>query len=84
KDSKIEITVSYENSLAEIDVVDYGQGIPEEVKDKIFDVFFTTKPEGTGLGLSIVKRLVEAHNGKIELVPSEKGSRFKISLPYIH
>jgi len=54
---------------------DTGSGIPEEIKDKIFKPFFTTKKtgEGSGLGLDIVKRIVEKHGGKItvESVPGK-------------
>lgn len=82
--SKVKVNLSFKDSSAEIDIIDFGKGISEEMKEKIFDVFFTTKPEGTGLGLSIVKRLVEAHKGHIEIVPSEKGAYFKVVLPYNH
>lgn len=66
--------------LLQIDVIDEGVGIKEEYKEKIFDLFFTTKSEGSGLGLTIVKRIVEAHNGKIEIVEKEKGAHFRIIL----
>lgn len=81
---KVEVNLSFKDSVAEIDVIDFGSGIEEEMKEKIFDVFFTTKPEGTGLGLSIVKRLVEAHKGSIQIVPSEKGAHFRVAFPYTH
>jgi signal transduction histidine kinase len=50
-------------------VIDNGPGIPEGIRDRIFDPFFTTKPvgEGSGLGLDIVRRLIQSHNGQIEL-----------------
>lgn len=82
KENKIEIKVSYKDSFVEIDFIDNGCGILEEVRERIFEVFFTTKTEGTGLGLSIVKRLVDAHNGKIEVIPSERGAHFRLTLPY--
>jgi signal transduction histidine kinase len=69
----------------EIRIRDNGTGIPEEIKDKIFNPFFTTKPtgEGTGLGLSLsYDIIVKEHGGKLE-VESEKGSftEFTITLP---
>jgi len=61
---------------------DTGCGIPEDKIDKIFQPFFTTKTKGTGLGLSIVKRIVENHNGNIEVFRRESaGTSFRLSLP---
>ncbi|GAB4375581.1 MAG: hypothetical protein Kow0042_21100 [Calditrichia bacterium] len=67
----------------EIVVRDTGAGIPEEHKDKIYDLFFTTKKDGTGLGLSIVRQIIEDHEGKIhiESFPG-KGTTVKIHLPF--
>ena len=72
------------NNMVKISVSDNGVGIPDDVREKLFDSFFTTKPEGegTGLGLSIVNEIVERHEGTID-VQSElgKGSTFNITLP---
>jgi signal transduction histidine kinase len=67
-----------------INVIDTGEGIPEERRERIFDPFFTTKPKGTGLGLSITQRIIENHKGEI-LVCSEpgKGTTFIIRLPAV-
>jgi signal transduction histidine kinase len=67
-----------------IEVQDTGPGIPEEVREKMFTPFYTTKPMGTGLGLSLVKSLVEDHKGDIS-VESEpgRGSTFRLSLPQV-
>jgi len=65
-----------------IRVVDTGVGMPPEVTKRMFEEFFTTKPEGTGLGLSIVRRIVEAHGGRIEHHTEEgKGTTFTIHVP---
>jgi two-component system sensor histidine kinase PilS (NtrC family) len=65
-----------------ISIVDSGQGIPPEEKEKIFEPFFTTKEGGTGLGLSIVHRIIENHNGVIKVESDVgKGSTFTILLP---
>jgi signal transduction histidine kinase len=68
----------------EISVRDNGDGIPEKVKAKIFQPFFTTKPtgQGTGLGLSLSYDIVKAHGGKITMESEKgKGTEFKVNLP---
>jgi signal transduction histidine kinase len=64
-------------------VEDNGPGIPEEVLERIFNPFFTTKHSGTGLGLAIVHRIIEAHGGSITAenrkLP-ERGARFRIQI----
>ncbi|MGE0705123.1 MAG: nitrogen regulation protein NR(II) [Vicinamibacterales bacterium] len=65
-----------------VDVVDDGPGVPPQLHDRIFDPFFTTKPKGSGLGLSIVRKIIDAHDGRIDLhsVPGQ-GTRFRVTLP---
>jgi signal transduction histidine kinase len=64
-------------------IQDSGSGVPDYIKDRIFDSFLTSKKEGTGLGLSIVRRILKSHEGDIELIESsQKGTTFKIILPY--
>ncbi|AFZ12222.1 integral membrane sensor signal transduction histidine kinase [Crinalium epipsammum PCC 9333] len=69
---------------AVVSIKDNGAGMPSEVRRKIFNPFFTTKPvgQGTGLGLAISYQIIEKHNGKIEVIsePGE-GTEFTISLP---
>ena len=68
----------------EIHVKDNGNGIPQNIVDKIFQPFFTTKPtgQGTGLGLSLSYDIIKAHGGEIKVESKEgKGSEFKIQLP---
>jgi nitrogen-specific signal transduction histidine kinase len=65
-----------------VDVTDDGPGVPAHLIDRIFDPFFSTKAEGTGLGLSIVRKILEAHDGRIELtVIPGRGTRFRVTLP---
>jgi signal transduction histidine kinase len=65
-----------------IDVADNGPGVPPELSDRIYDPFFTTKVKGTGLGLGIVRKIVDAHDGRIDLHSSpEAGTRFRVTLP---
>lgn len=66
-------------------VDDDGPGIPDELKDDIFEPFVSTKKKGTGLGLAIIRRIIESHQGRITLVDKEeRGTRFKISLPRVN
>jgi PAS domain S-box-containing protein len=65
-----------------VEVADDGPGIPRELLDKVFNPFFTTKPQGSGLGLAIVRKIVDAHDGRIDVecdVP--RGTRFRVTLP---
>jgi PAS domain S-box-containing protein len=65
-------------------VRDFGPGVPEGVRDKIFNPFFTTKTRGTGLGLAIGKKIAEMHRGRIEYTsPEDGGSLFTVILPII-
>ena len=65
-----------------VDVADDGPGVPEELTDRIFNPFFTTKPQGSGLGLAIVRKIVDAHDGRIDLSSSPAtGTRFRVTLP---
>ncbi|MGH2647300.1 MAG: sensor histidine kinase [Ginsengibacter sp.] len=71
------------NDRIEIRVEDNGNGIPQNIVDKIFQPFFTTKPtgEGTGLGLSLSYDIVKAHGGEIKVESKEgEGSLFTIVL----
>jgi signal transduction histidine kinase len=64
-----------------IEIVDTGNGIPDETLERVFDPFFTTKPTGTGLGLSICYGIVERHNGDIEIETREgEGTTVRVRL----
>lgn len=66
-----------------IAVSDTGPGVPEDLRDRIFDPMFTTRPDGAGLGLSISARIVEAHGGLIEVSDSVGGGAcFRVLLPW--
>ena len=65
-----------------VDVADDGPGVPTDLTDKIWDPFFTTKPQGSGLGLAIVRKIVDAHDGRIDLQSSpHMGTTFRVTLP---
>jgi nitrogen fixation/metabolism regulation signal transduction histidine kinase len=71
---------------AAIMVDDDGPGVPDAVRERIFDPYFTTKAEGTGLGLAIVKKIVVEHNGEISVLRSVRlgGASFVVTLPPAH
>lgn len=73
-------TVNSEGNI-HIEVEDTGGGITEDVKSKIFDPFFTTKDKGFGLGLSVAYKIVNQHNGEINVFNQEGGTIFRLSLP---
>ncbi|HJY33847.1 MAG TPA: ATP-binding protein, partial [Vicinamibacterales bacterium] len=65
-----------------ITITDTGPGIPPEVMDRIFSPFFTTKPQGSGLGLAIVRKIVDAHDGRIDVGQRPGGGTvFRVTLP---
>ncbi len=66
-----------------LDVADTGPGVAQADRERIFDPFFTTKEpgRGTGMGLAVCRSLLQAFGGEIALVPSDKGARFRITLP---
>jgi nitrogen-specific signal transduction histidine kinase len=64
-----------------VEVADNGPGIPPDLKDKVFDLFFTTKAKGSGLGLAIVRRIVDAHDGSLDLRTSPAGTTISLTLP---
>ena len=79
---KISITSElYSPESINIIFKDTGPGINDELKSKIFNLYFTTKAKGTGIGLSIVQRIISEHNGVINLINGRIGTTFKITLP---
>jgi signal transduction histidine kinase len=77
------VNAAHEGPAIIVRVIDDGPGIPSGAKDQIFDPFFTTKSigEGTGLGLDIVRRIVDWHNGGIEVASEPGRTEFRVSLP---
>jgi PAS domain S-box-containing protein len=79
---RIEVAIATADGRCEIAVTDTGPGIPAEIREKIFTAFFTTKSRGSGLGLATAKRLVEAHQGEIQVeCPPGGGTRITVRLP---
>ena len=86
KGGQVHLDCSYHDRgnkrYGKITVEDQGKGIPDEIKEKIFNPFFTTKDEGSGLGLAIAARIVDQHQGFIDVANQpEGGARFEVYLP---
>jgi two-component system sensor histidine kinase PilS (NtrC family) len=77
---ELNISASAGNSVV-ISISDTGHGISDNIKDKIFLPFFTTKEKGTGLGLAIVHKIIVSHGGSIAVESSEKGTTFRLRFP---
>jgi signal transduction histidine kinase len=79
----VKVTACVEREHVVVRVIDDGPGVPADVVGRIFDPFFTTKKvgEGTGLGLDISRRVVQRHNGTIDLTTGATGTEFRVSLP---
>jgi PAS domain S-box-containing protein len=80
----IEAAFLHEQGAFQVKVSDTGPGIPESIRDKVFDIFFTTKPvgKGTGLGLSISQNIIKIHGGRMVFeCPPEGGTTFLVELP---
>jgi signal transduction histidine kinase len=78
----IKITSKIVKDSIVLDFSDTGKGMSKQVLDKLWTPFFTTKAKGLGIGLSICKRIIDAHQGKIEVQSVEgKGTRFSVFLP---
>jgi signal transduction histidine kinase len=78
----VDVGVTAEGMSVVVDVDDRGGGVPESIRARVFDPFFSTKGEGTGLGLAITRHIVEAHGGSVTCVSRDGGgTRFRIALP---
>jgi hypothetical protein len=81
---EIEISTSLvpDHGLVEICVSDSGPGVTQDLKERLFLPYFSTKKRGTGLGLAIVSRIIEDHHGSIRVEENKPaGARFIIELP---
>jgi signal transduction histidine kinase len=83
--SRIHAEGRIEDGRLLLDLADDGRGIAEADRERVFEPFFTSRRTtgGTGLGMPIARSLLEASLASIELLPSEKGARFRLSLPLV-
>jgi signal transduction histidine kinase len=79
---KLTITPHALPSAVELEIRDSGVGIPPEAQNRIFSLFYTTKPGGTGVGLAMAFRVVQLHNGTIDFTSEvNRGTTFRVTLP---
>lgn len=79
----VSVSVSAQDGCAIINVTDTGRGMTEQQLSQIFRPFYTTKSTGTGLGLSLVRRIIDEHNGQINVTSEPgKGSTFEVQIPF--
>src|SRR5881296_2362060 len=69
----IEIAVSRDGAGLAVTIADHGAGIPDDLRQRVFEPYFTTKRDGTGLGLALVRQTIEAHNGSITVAETPGG-----------
>jgi signal transduction histidine kinase len=74
--------MAIEGDALRVSVADTGSGIPDSIRDRVFEAFFTTKPHGSGLGLSVCYRVVTAHGGTIDIDSQVgRGTRVDVTIP---
>ncbi len=78
---RLVLTVEYHEGAVWVDVADTGPGIPETVRSRIFDPYFTTKKNGSGMGLAVSDKIVRQHGGQIDLQTGSQGTTFRVVLP---
>lgn len=83
EEGAVQVTTRLENGQVEIVVEDEGDGVPDVVGDRAFDLFMTTKPGHEGVGLTLVKHLVRNHGGTVGYENRSEGARFTVRLPEI-
>jgi len=70
-----------ESDFVKLSIRDTGRGIPDEIKERVSELFYTTKERGTGIGLPLAHNIVQAHGGTVSFNSSPKGTEFVITLP---
>jgi PAS domain S-box-containing protein len=79
---RLDVVLETDRKFAILRVLDQGVGIPEELREKIFDLYFTTKSEGSGIGLAMTYRILQLHHGSVEVQSTVgQGSEFRFRIP---
>ncbi len=80
----LHVTLREDGRMAAIEVSDSGSGIPDDIRAKIFDLYFTTRKDGSGIGLAMTYRIIQLHNGSIDVQSEQNiGSTFTLKLPLL-
>jgi signal transduction histidine kinase len=81
---EMHVTLRDEGRMAAIEIADTGSGIPPDIRNKIFDLYFTTRKDGSGIGLAMTYRIIQLHNGSIDVQSEQNiGSTFTLKLPLL-
>jgi signal transduction histidine kinase len=81
---ELHVSLREEGRMAAIEIADSGSGIPPDLRNKIFDLYFTTRKDGSGIGLAMTYRIIQLHNGSIDVQSEQNiGSTFTLKLPLL-
>jgi len=79
---RLEVSLEEERKAAVLRIADEGVGIPDEIREKIFNLYFTTKTEGSGIGLAMTYRILQLHHGSIDVQSrTGRGTEFRLRIP---
>jgi signal transduction histidine kinase len=79
---KLEVSLEEDRKAAVLRIADEGVGIPDEIREKIFNLYFTTKSEGSGIGLAMTYRIIQLHHGSIDVQSrAGRGTEFRLRIP---
>jgi signal transduction histidine kinase len=79
---RLTVSLEEDRKSAVVRIADEGTGIPDEIREKIFDLYFTTKAEGSGIGLAMTYRILQLHHGNIEVQSRvDRGTEFELRIP---
>jgi signal transduction histidine kinase len=79
---KLRVRLTEDTRWAALSVADEGEGIPDDIRSKIFNLYFTTKKEGSGIGLAMTYRIIQLHNGQVDVESHiGQGTTFTLKIP---